>query len=83
MPTFAYRAKSAMSGANVTEDHERRRSFAPAFEDIRATSLLTDRMQAQVVYHPIYAIKCFIGTDLYLEPIGSRAGKFRFSHRSL
>ncbi len=72
-----------MPSAYVAEDHESRRAFAPALEDVWAASFLTNGVQAQVLDQIIYAVEPFIRANSYLQPVGPRAGEFRFSHSYL
>lgn len=45
--TFADCTKPAMSGANITTQHEGRRPIRPAFKDVRAPGFLADGMKVQ------------------------------------
>src|SRR5437660_4701948 len=46
---FAYRAKSAMSRADVTAEHKGCSPVSPALEDVRTLRFLTDGVQAQAL----------------------------------
>src|SRR6185503_12329218 len=79
-PSFADGAEAAMPRADVAKNHEGRRTLAPALEDVWATSLLTNGVQAQVVDHPIHIIERIVRTNSDFEPVGSRACEFRLGH---
>ena len=43
-------AETAAPGADIAENHERRRAVVPALTDIRASGALADRMEPQAVH---------------------------------
>src|SRR5690349_19838010 len=54
---FGDGAKAAVARADVAQDHEGRRAFAPALIDVRAARLLADRVQAQVANQLMHAVE--------------------------
>ena len=78
--TLADCTEPAMSSANVTKNHECRGAFSPALEDVRASSFLTNGVQAQVLDQFIDTIESFIRANPHLEPIRSWSLEFGFSH---
>jgi hypothetical protein len=79
--SLAHSAKAAMPCANIAENHEGRGAFAPALKNVGAASFLTNRVQAQVIDHPIHAFESFVSVNPDLEPFRSWTCEFRLSHR--
>src|SRR5207245_4864770 len=65
---FADSTEPTMPSANITAQHERRRAIRPAFEDVRTTRFLTDRMQIQALNQPEQVILIRRITQTNLQP---------------
>src|SRR6185503_9936141 len=72
--------EAAVSRADVSEDHEGRGAVAPTLKYVWASSLLTDRVKAQIVDHPGHPVEGFAGMDSNLEPLWSGPRQLRLSH---
>ena len=75
-----HRAERAAARADLAEDHECRGAGGPAFENVRATRFLTDRVQRQVVHQLRDRKAIEIPGDADLQPRGTHAGAL--IHRS-
>src|SRR6516164_1208181 len=64
-----YRTKSAATRAYISQDHESRCSFAPAFAHIGAIAALTNGMKLMLVYQAAYMLVVFTNGKLYPEPV--------------
>jgi hypothetical protein len=62
-------AEPAGAGTRVPEDHERRRSRAPAFADVRATGFLADGVQRLTAHQMLQAEISFASWQAYFKPI--------------
>src|SRR4030095_12370515 len=79
--SFTDCTEPAMSSAYVSKNHECRGAFSPALEDVRASSFLTNGVQAQVLDQIIYTVEFLIRANPHLEPFRSWAVEFGFSHK--
>jgi hypothetical protein len=79
---FAFRdcAESAMARADIAQNHEGRRPFAPAFEYIGTARFLTYGVKAEVADHFMHALERFVSADSDLQPFRSRPCQFGFGH---
>src|SRR5262249_1495911 len=77
-----HRAEAAAPGADVSKDHERGGAVVPALPHVRASRLLTDRMQPVGVDDCLEARKALASRNPGLEPLGpaprARSGPGRF-----
>ena len=69
-PTGLYSAKATTAGADIPQDHEGRRTRAPALSHIWATPALTDRVQFIVVHELAHRTEVFSRWQLHSQPFG-------------
>jgi hypothetical protein len=68
--SFSDRAKAAVPRADIATQHESRRSIGPAFEDVRTTRFLADRMKIQALDQLQHLILVSRIAQTNLEPGG-------------
>ena len=71
-PSVRHGAIRARTGADVAEDHERRRAVMPAFADVGAAGVLADRVQPQVLHDALEAEVVLRPRSADLQPLGLR-----------
>ena len=67
-----HRAEAARAGADLAQDHERRRPAGPAFRAVRATAALADRLEPQLGDQVLGEVSSPRRRDRPLEPLGKR-----------
>ena len=71
-------AIGAVSGADIAKNHERGGPMVPAFADVRAARLFTDRVESKLPHHPLDAEIVLTPRRLHLQPgwlsFGQRLG---------
>ena len=72
-PPALDRAKAARPGANVAQDHERRRSPGPALRAVRAAGALADGLEPQLADQAARKRHPARGGNRPLEPLGQAA----------
>ena len=65
-------AVRACAGADVAQDHERRRSVVPALPDVGAARFLADGVELQLLHEPLEAQIVLRPGRANLEPLGLR-----------
>src|ERR1041385_7887276 len=74
--TFSNGAESAMTSADIAAEHERGSAIRPAFEDVRATGFLTNRVKVQTLNKLQHIVLISRVAQLYAEPLGFRLTHF-------
>ena len=65
-----HRAVAARTGADVAENHERRRPVVPALTDVRAARLLADGVELAVAHHALEPQVVRRPGRAHLQPLG-------------
>src|SRR5688572_15388469 len=68
-PTGSNRTKTATAGTNVSEDHESRRTGAPAFAHIRAVAAFANRMEFVCINQVTDVFITLPDRQLHSEPV--------------
>ncbi len=69
---LTHRAEAAKPRADVPHRHEGGGPIRPTLPDVGTPSLLTDRVEAEIVHHPEDFRKVLVAGDPNLEPLRSR-----------